>query len=178
MTPSFEAPDALLGEYLGRLDAMRVAVEDARLQVTVGDTTYPARMLDMRSIELGSPLRESFMFVPRNDGSIGYLRSLRSGATYYRNEPDCVPPSRLPDHAGGHYAASVLGVPFGHYLLEQDGAAPVLRQILRSGAIRTIRLRALDDLRFISTMGEILDLTGEHPRYANIPLLPINPERR
>jgi hypothetical protein len=51
----------------------------------------------------------------------------------------------------------------------------VLGQILRSGAIRTIRLSALDDLRFISTMGEILDLTGEHPRYANIPLLPMDP---
>jgi len=57
-------------------------------------------------------------------------------------------------------------------VLEQDGESPVLRQILRSGAVRTTRLNPLDHDRFISTTGEILDLTGEHPSYANIPLVP------
>ena len=173
LTPSSDVPDELLGEYLGRLDSMRVAVEHGRLTIATGKSAYPARLIAGRTIEVGSPVPERFTFVPRADGSIGYLRSLRVGwSTYYRNDPDGVGPSRLPARAEGHYASSVFGVPFGHYVLEQEGESPVLRQILRSGSVCTARLNPLDHDRFISTTGEILDHTGEHPSYANIPLVP------
>jgi hypothetical protein len=100
----------------------------------------------------------------RGTGAIGYLHDLRDGQTWYRN--DVAEPSTVDPADRGEYVVSAWGLPVARYRLDQDGASPVLRP----GSGPALRLAPIEAGRFLSSTGEVLDLTGPTPSYANIPL--------
>jgi hypothetical protein len=100
-------------------------------------------------------------------GAIGCLHDLRDGRTYYRNE--VLEPSTVDLTYRGEYAVAAWAVPVARYRLDQDGDFPVVQV----GNGRALRLAPIEPGRFLSGTGEVLDLTGPTPTYANIPLTPV-----
>jgi hypothetical protein len=59
-----------------------------------------------------------------------------------------------------------VGLPVARFRLAQDGGSPVIR----SGPGPALRLSPIDADHYLSSTGEVLDLSGATPSYANIPL--------
>ncbi len=154
----------LAGEYVGRLDVLVLRPDGAGLVAARGGAVDPVRALGPRTVEVQDARRTRLRATTGRTGMIGYLHDLRDGQTYYRNEVSV--PSTMDPSDRGEYVVSAWGLPVARYRLEQHGAFPVLRQ----GSGPAIRLAPVDPGRFLSSTGEVLDLTGPTPSYANIPL--------
>jgi hypothetical protein len=143
-----------VGEYFGRYDRVEVVREDGR-HIVRGTTG-------------------TFEFEPGGDGSAGYLRSTCDGEVRYRNDARLTPESTLDPRHAGTYAGSNWGLLLDRYRIAQDGASPILEHCPADGTARVFRLRPVEPGRYLSSTGELLDLTGDVVRYANIPLVRVD----
>lgn len=162
--------DALIGEWVGRLSSLQIRRSDGGIDVVRGDTTYPARPIGRHTIEIQHADCTRLHASEGRDGSIAYLLDLRDGHVYYRNEAATTPGSTLDPAYAGTYVASAWGLPIRRYRLAQDGASPVIQ----ASNDPALRLTSIDAGHYLSSTGEVLDLTGPNPTYANIRLDPVS----
>jgi CubicO group peptidase (beta-lactamase class C family) len=143
--------DDVAGRYVGRLDdGVTVTVVDGRLRID------------------GAPAdAQRHRFLTDADGTIAYMMDLRDGGVRYRDDAALTPPSTLDPARAKTYIVRNWGVETDRCELAQNGASPVLR---RAGAEVGLRLRPIGTDLYMSSTGEVLDLRGERPTYANIVL--------
>jgi CubicO group peptidase (beta-lactamase class C family) len=156
----------LAGEYVGRFDVLTLRLDGTGLVAVKGDATDPVRAIGPRTVEVQDDRRTRLRATAGRDGSIGYLHDLRDGRTYYRNDVPGPPESTMDTAHLGTYTASAWGLPVARFRLAQDGASPVIQP--DSGP--ALRLTPIDADHYLSSTGEVLDVGGASPSYANIAL--------
>jgi hypothetical protein len=156
----------LAGEYVARFDVLTLRLDGTGLLAVQGDATDPVRPIGTRTVEVQDDRRTRLRATPGRDGPIGYLHDLRDGRTFYRNDVPGPPASTMDTVHLGTYTASAWGVPVARYRLAQDGRSPVIQP--DSGP--ALRLSPIDAGHYLSSTGEILDVSGPTPSYANIAL--------
>lgn len=149
------------GEYIGRLgDCAEIVAGHGRLHVRGAG---PGR----------------YRVLP-GTGSAGYLQNLADGTTRYKNDPAATPASTLDPERAGTYVLKASGVPVGTYRIFQDGDSPVIEMPSdnEEPGERRLRLRLapLVPGRYLSSMGEVLDLRPDSPVYANMQLTRVRNE--
>jgi hypothetical protein len=77
-----------------------------------------------------------------------------------------VPASTIDPARVGTYSVSAWGVPIGTYRIAQQGSTPTIQ----AGAQEALRLARVDAEHYLSSTGELLDLSGPAPTYASIRL--------
>ncbi|MDN3353651.1 serine hydrolase domain-containing protein [Actinomadura sp. DC4] len=160
--------DVLAGEYVGRLeDRVLVRVRDGRLFVDDEDGGHEA--VPTGPATMAGRAGRCSRFLPGRYGPAGYLQDLRDGTVRYRND---APESALDPTYDGTYVLRAWGLPVGEMRIFQDGRSPAIQRLgdeeKEDGA--AIRLAPISPGRYLSATGEILDLTGPDPVYANVPL--------
>jgi CubicO group peptidase (beta-lactamase class C family) len=152
------------GEYIGRLgDCAEVVAGPGRLRVRGAG---PGR----------------YRVLPPAGGSAGYLQNLADGTTRYKNDPGATPASALDPDRAGTYVLKASGVTLETYRILQDGDSPVIEMPDDNeepgGRRLRLRLAPLAPGRYLSSMGEVLDLRPDRPVYANMQLTRVRDEGR
>lgn len=158
--------NGLAGHYVGRLGGLTLRVEGERLVAMRDGQELEAVVTAPHAIQLADERGRLLVAKPGRAGTATYLCDLHDGQTYYRNEAVDTPASELPPQYAGTYAASLCGVEVARFALWQDGASPVIRR----GDGPALRLAPVDETHYLSSDGEILDLTQPGVTYANIAL--------
>ena len=156
----------LAGHYVGRLGDLTLRVQGERLVAVRDGQELEAAVTAPHTIQLADERGRLLVARPGRAGTATYLCDLHDGQTYYRNEAVDTPASELPPQYAGSYAASLCGVEVARFALWQDGASPVIRR----GDEADLRLSPVDETHYLSSDGEILDLTQPGVTYANVAL--------
>jgi CubicO group peptidase (beta-lactamase class C family) len=172
-TPVAADRDALIafaGEYIGRLgDRVELHLDGDHLLVHDSRTHLAdlAHLIAPRTVEVADTDRTRYRLSEDRGGAPTYLRALRDGQVRYRNDATTTPASTLDPGLAGCYVAAAWGVQTDRFRLAQDGASPVLQDLAGDVALR---LSPIGKGRYLSSTGEVLDVTGPTPTYANIAL--------
>jgi hypothetical protein len=164
----------LAGEYIGR-GGDRIELEIEGDELTVHPAGSHARLIDDDVIEVDNATPETYRFLPGDAVSQGYLQSLRDGFVRYRNDANLAKPTELPNDTAVVYRIDVWGTPIRTLLLHQAGDKSTIEYHpswpnSEPGSSLSLHLTKTDEKLYHCTMGETLDLRGDRPTYANIPL--------
>lgn len=172
--PAETALAPLYGEYVGR-GGTKAGFRKGRTGPVfeIDGDRKDIRFVDDRTFVVNDEHRETYRFlVDDTDGGLIYLQSVDSGFVRYRNDVPTTSRNSLERTAGPwnrSYTIKVNGIPVQVVDLVRDDDIFIVRE--RDAA--PLRLRPFAAGMYFSSTGEVLDLTGEIPTYANIKLHPI-----
>ncbi|MGH2632692.1 MAG: serine hydrolase domain-containing protein [Tepidiformaceae bacterium] len=156
------------GRYVGRGSMLSVTFESGQLFLASSGTRRPLRLVARDEVMLDEPPFDSWRLLPDQTGRSRYLRALKDGQVWYRNDVGATPPSSMGEGWGGDYHIRRMGGRRTPVKLGMDDRGPFIK---RDGEPKLRLERHLPGL-FFSTMGEALDLRGERATYANVELVP------
>ncbi len=174
IAPGSDDIEQLCGEYVGRDGTIaEFRMEGADLGFQIDGVEMPIRLVGERTFMVETGDRKTYQFLVDDvrEGKI-CLQCTDDGNVRYRND---VPPlaSDLPQTAEGvwhrSYIVRMNGMPVQRIRLILDGGVFILAE----EDATPVQLREYQPVILYSAMGEVLDLTGNLPAYANIVLHPI-----
>ncbi|GAA3093911.1 CubicO group peptidase (beta-lactamase class C family) [Kribbella aluminosa] len=155
-TRSVAPADSLAGRY----DQLRVVVEDGQGFLVEGESRKPVQFVGPHEFRVGEEL---YRF---HEGPPAYLESVEDGRVKYRNDVPEPAPAAADGPWNRDYAIHVSGVRDGTVRLRKENGV----HLFDHWGGGTYRLREYRPGLYLSSNGEMLDLTRVPPTYANVRL--------
>lgn len=173
MTLDRDALESFCGDYVGRGDAIAVLRMDGEgPSFWMDEEPRTIRFVDDRTFMIDDEDRETYRFLMDDTSDIPrYLQCVDNGDVWYRNDVPKLP-AELP--------ANTDGVWNRRYVVRSNGLPVQTIRLIRVNDVAILdpqdsiplRLREHRPGIYYSATGEVLDLTGDLPTYANLTLHP------
>jgi CubicO group peptidase (beta-lactamase class C family) len=158
----------LAGEYVGRGgESVRLTVRDRRLFLEDGTANRPARMTGEDSFDLDDDPGQRYRVLRDDAGDVVCLQNTDDGVTRMRNDAAALGRATVRRTRG--FVATRNGARYARLTVRELAGGHALIDLDRWPTLSATRLGAG---RYLSSTGEVLDLTVTPPTYANIPLRP------
>jgi CubicO group peptidase (beta-lactamase class C family) len=157
-----DVPARLAGEYGSRSDRVRIELEGSRALLVEGGSRRRLGVVDDAPLRIVDEAGSAYRVLALGDDEFGCLERVADGHTRYRNEV----PELAGDAATTVFHVRKRGRSFGTATLTSAGD-------LGTFTFRDeppVRVEQVRPRRWFTAHGEVLDLTGPRPSYANIPL--------
>ncbi|MGW6276116.1 serine hydrolase domain-containing protein [Kribbella sp. NPDC055071] len=156
---------AMAGEYVGGNESLTFALNGNQPTLIRGGTQY--------AVEFTAPHEfraehEQFRFRDLSDGRPAYLENTTDGFTRYRNDIPGPNPSSPDGPWNRTYTVRANGIPLATTKLRKEDDV----HLLDHWSNKTLRLQKHAPGIYLSSTGEVLNLTQSPPTYANIKLHP------
>jgi CubicO group peptidase (beta-lactamase class C family) len=157
-----DVPAGLAGEYVSRNDSVQVELDGSRATLVESGSRQRLGVVDGVPLTIVDETGSAYRVLSFGDHVFGCLERVADGHTRYRNEV----PVLAGDATTIVFHVRKRGRAFGTATLTSAGD-------LGTFAFRDeppVRVEQVHPGRWFAAHGEVLDLTGPRPSYANIPL--------
>jgi hypothetical protein len=160
--PRNDVPAGLAGEYVSRGDRVQVELDGTRTFLVEDGSRRRLGVVAGAPLTIADETGSVYRALPLGDHRFGCLERVADGHTRYRNET----PVLAGDARTTAFHVRKRGRSFGTATLTSTGDVGMF-------AFRDeppVRVEQVQPGRWFAAHGEVLDVTGPRPSYANIPL--------
>jgi CubicO group peptidase (beta-lactamase class C family) len=157
-----DVPAGLAGEYVSRDESVQVVLDGSHASLVEDGAQHRLGVVDGSPLTIADETGSAYRVLPLGDHMFGCLERVADGHTRYRNEV----PVLADDATTTVFRVRKRGRSFGTATLTSAGD-------LGTFTFRDeppVRVEQVHPGRWFTAHGEVLDLTGPRPSYANIAL--------